>query len=102
LSEDAKILADGYDKNIAEELREKGVKKVKGLGNYRLFECPLSFITSDTWDITQLVYLIESSGHLLHSGGWGNQPFWLVEAYRLFKRERAKDGNTGTENNNNG
>jgi hypothetical protein len=102
LSDEARILTGGFDKNIAEELNEKGAKLVRGLGDYRLFECPLSFVTSDTWDILSLVYLIEDSKHLLNDGGWGNQPHWLVEAYRIFKRERARNGNTGTENNNNG
>ena len=96
LSAEAKLLTGGFDKNIAEELVEKGAKLVKGLGDYRLYECPFSFVTSDTWDILSLFYLIEDSNHLLNSGGWGNQPFWLVEAVRIFKRERARNGNTET------
>jgi hypothetical protein len=38
----------------------------------------------------RLVYLIEGSGSLLHAGGWGDQPVWLVEAFEVFSLERIR------------
>ena len=95
LSDEAKLLIGNYDKSIAEELIEKGATKVRGLGDYRLYECPLSFVTRDTWDVLQLIHLIGDSKHLLNEGGWGNQPPWLVEGYAIVKQEKARNGNEG-------
>lgn len=33
--------------------------------------------------------MVEDSGHLLHAGGWGDQPAWLVEAIEINKQEAA-------------
>lgn len=91
-----------YTNEVTEEHKEKAARKVFSLGDIRLYECPLSFITRDTHEIMSLVFLIENSGHLLHAGGWGNQPAWLVEAYQIYKAEAAKnapkEGKNGDEN----
>lgn len=60
------------------------------LGNIRLYECPLTFIEPETWEVIRLAYLIEDTKVLLYGGGWGDQPAWLVEAYEIFKGETAK------------
>ena len=57
----------------------------------RLYECPLSYITADTWEVLRLVYLMDDSPGLLNPGGWGAQPFWLVEALEIFRAECARD-----------
>ena len=79
-----------YSQDIVEEHREKRAGKVLGLGDLRLYECPLSYITQDTRDVVRLVFLADSSGHLLYDGGWAGQPAWFVEAYETFRIESAK------------
>ena len=74
---------------MKEEIKEKRAEKVFSIGGIRLYECPLTFIEAETWEVLRLVYLIEDTKVLLHGGGWGNQPVWLVEAYEIFKSERA-------------
>ncbi|MFQ5442705.1 MAG: hypothetical protein ACE5EB_08295 [Thermodesulfobacteriota bacterium] len=52
----------------------------------------------ESWEVIRLVYLIESTGQLLFEGGWGCQPFWLVEAYERYRVEsfkRLKEKNDG-------
>jgi len=64
----------------------------------RLYECPLTYILKESWEVIRLVYLIESTGQLLFEGGWGAQPFWLVEAYERYRIEsfkRLKETNDG-------
>ncbi len=38
----------------------------------------------------RLVYLVEDTSLLLYGGGWGDQPFWLVEAFEIYKYEAHK------------
>lgn len=83
--------ATQYDAADKAEILEKDAKKVFSFGNIRLYECPLSFITPDTTDIVSLIFLIVDSQHLLHAGGWGDQPAWLVEAYQIYKAEAIKE-----------
>jgi len=79
-----------YSEAVKRELNEKNAQKVFSLGDIRLYECPLSYITEETAEIMRLVYLIDASGHLLHQGGWADQPCWLVEAYEIYKAESAR------------
>jgi hypothetical protein len=76
---------------VKEELKAKGVGKVFRLGDLRLYECPLSYISADTVEIMRLVYLMDGSGRLLHTGGWGAQPYWLIEAYEIYKSETFRE-----------
>lgn len=55
----------------------------------RMYECPTSYVTMDTINIVQLVYMIDSTGHLLYEGGLANQPYWLIEAMDIYKRESS-------------
>jgi len=88
LSEDARAVTE-YSEEIKEELKEKGAEKVFSLGDIRLYECPLTYIEGETWEVIRLGYLIEDTKVLLYGGGWGDQPTWLVEAFEIFKSESA-------------
>lgn len=88
LSEDALAVTE-YTYGVIYELKEKGAKKVISLGDIRLFECPLTYITSETWEMMRLAYMVEDSKRLLHEGEWGAQPYWLVEAVEIYKAEIA-------------
>jgi len=100
LSEDARAVTE-YSEEIKEELKEKGAEKVFSLGDIRLYECPLTYIEGETWEVIRLGYLIEDTKvllygggwgdqpTLLYGGGWGDQPTWLVEAFEIFKSESA-------------
>jgi len=63
--------------------------KVHSLDDIRLYECPLTYITPETWEMVRLAYLAENTGHLLHEGGLGDQPAWLIEAIEICKAESA-------------
>lgn len=79
-------------KDLFDELKGKGLEKgVFPLSDIRLYECPLSYITDETWEIVRLVYLVEDSGHLLHAGGLGDQPTWLAEAMEIHKIEQSAE-----------
>lgn len=73
-----------------EEHRCKGAQKVMGLGDLRLYECPLSYITEETARLMRLVFLLDSTGKLLFEGGWADQPFWLAEAYEIYRGEKGR------------
>ena len=67
-----------------------GAQKVFTVGDIRLYTCPLSFINSDTIDLIRTSALVDSTGHLLHPGGLGNQPTWLIEGLEIYKLEKAR------------
>ncbi|MFQ5479787.1 MAG: hypothetical protein ACE5DW_00730 [Thermodesulfobacteriota bacterium] len=69
------------------EIKAKGACKVFSLGEIRFYECPLTAITAETFELIRIVYLLESSGRLFFDGGWADQPHWLVEAYEMYKIE---------------
>ncbi|MBI1913033.1 MAG: hypothetical protein HYS21_13685 [Deltaproteobacteria bacterium] len=50
----------------------------------------MSYISPETLEIARLVYLVEDTGNLLFEGGWAAQPFWLVEAFEIYKYESIK------------
>lgn len=92
------VSIEEFTDEIKEELNEKGANKVWQLdGNMRLYECPLTYITQDTWDTIRLIYMIDGSQHLLYAGGWSDQPYWLIEAYEIFKSEQAEQIKRGKE-----
>jgi len=89
LTEGARAVAS-YTDEVAEELEAKAAKKVFGLGNLRLYECPLTYITEDTAEVMRLVYLADGTGHLMRPGGLGDQPCWFLEAIEIFKQEKRR------------
>ncbi len=60
------------------------------LGDIRLYECPLSWITDETWELCRLLYLAQDTGVLYAAGGWADQPRWFLEAYELMRLEMIK------------
>ena len=96
LSGDARGFED-YTDEIKEELG-KGKRFKLAVGGFKFYECPLTYITEETWQLIRLVHLIDTSGHLLHSGGWANQPQWLVEAYEIYKQECNREAKRGNQN----
>ena len=78
-----------YTDSTAAELNGKGAKKVMALGDMRLYECPLSYMRAETAELMRTVFLIDSTGCLLFEGGWADQPLWLVEAYEIYRTEKA-------------
>ncbi len=89
LSERARAVT-GYTEEIKEELKAKGAHKVISLADLRLYECPLSYITEDTWEIIRMIRLMEHTGRLPLDGGWADQPYWFVEAYGIYLEESAR------------
>ncbi len=87
LSDEARIV-DGFTETLAEEIGRSGAVKVFSIGDIRFYECPLTALSADTFEVIGIVYLTESSGTLYFGGGWADQPHWLVEAYGIYKRER--------------
>ncbi len=101
LTDDALVVTD-YTDEVKAELLDKNARKVFTLGDMRLYECPLSFISEDTREVIQTVFLMDSTKRLLFSGEWGEQPAWLAEAYGVFLTESAgyvkdRQGNGGTQ-----
>lgn len=88
LPDDALAVND-YTDEVKAALSEKNAKKVFTLGDMRLYECSLSYLSEDTRDIIQMVFLMDSTKRLLFAGEWGEQPAWLVEAYGIFLAESA-------------
>ncbi len=89
LSEGARAVTE-YTGDVERELKEKGAGKVVVLGNMRLYECPLSYITEDTWEIVRMIRFLEHTGRLPLGGGWADQPYWFVEAYGLYLEESGR------------
>jgi len=78
-------------------LKKRKVKKVWKLGDIRLYECPLSWISQDTNMIIDQIFLTVDTPALFFPGAWSDQPAWFVEAWKIYKRvqfeELSKDGN---------
>ncbi|MFQ5736739.1 MAG: hypothetical protein ACE5GY_07735 [Thermodesulfobacteriota bacterium] len=89
LSEGSRAVAS-YTDGVAEEHKEKKAAKVVTLGDLRLYECPQSYLSEETSEIMRLVFLIDESGCLYYDGGWADQPCWLVEAFEIYRVERAR------------
>lgn len=75
---------------IDHEILSKDATKVHTLGEVRLYECPLTYITRDTADMIRMAYLAESTSKLFTSGGVGDQPSWFVKAFELCKIEQKR------------
>jgi len=89
LSEEARAVCS-YTPGVKLEIEKTGAAKVISLGDLRLYECPLSYLTEETGTVVRLVFLIEDSGVLYYGGGWGDQPCWLVEAFEIYRTERGE------------
>jgi hypothetical protein len=59
------------------------------LGDIRLYECPLSWITEESWEICRMIYLAMDTHTLYAAGGWADQPVWFVQAFELLRVELA-------------
>jgi hypothetical protein len=64
-----------------------GAVKLVTLGDIRLYECPNSYVTEETGDILQAVFLVTETHIPYVPGGWQDQPHWLSEAVALYKKE---------------
>ena len=90
LSEEARAV-QSYTASITEEHSVKEASKVSvSLGDIRMYECPLSYMSADTIQLLQLLALIEQTGSLLYDGGIAAQPYWLMEAIMIGKEEQVK------------
>lgn len=89
LSETARAVA-AYDPEISEELKASGSAKVISLGDLRLYECPLSYISEESFRMMRTVFMMESSERLYFDGGLADQPCWAVEAFEIYQSEKAR------------
>lgn len=97
LSDDSRAVTK-YTDEVIQEHKVTGAQKVFSLGNIRLYECPLTYVTAETWEIIGLINLMEDSRNLLFSGGWAEQPAWLIETIQIAKTEVTREiqkGNNG-------
>ena len=85
---------DDYKPNFTQDIKEKKANKVFKLGDIRLYECPLTYITRETNLIIEQLFLIADSSVLLYPGTWLDQPNWFVEAFNIYKKERQRDVET--------
>lgn len=89
---DADICAvSDYNEQITAEIKTQNLKKVFSLGDIRLYECPLTYITEETRNIQRIVYKLGESGPLYYDGGWANQPYWLWEAVEIYRLETLRE-----------
>ena len=65
----------------------KDAKKVAVLGDIRMYECPNSYVTGETGEILQAVFLVTETHIPYFPGGWQDQPHWLQESVGLYKKE---------------
>lgn len=84
-----------YTYGVEYDLRNTGAQKIISLGDVRFYECPLSYITSETWELIRLVYMIDDTKQMLFDGGLSQQPFWLIEAIEIHKAEAAQNASKG-------
>jgi hypothetical protein len=78
-----------FTPDITRDISDKKASKVWSLGDIRLFECPLSWITPETNLMISQVYLVAESPALLLAGGWMDQPNWFIEAWDIYQLEKS-------------
>ncbi len=78
---------DEQKKRIGAYLENNNAKKVFMLGDIRLYECPLTWISEETYHMLRAVYLAKDSSVLYNAGGWADQPEWFIDAYELQRTE---------------
>lgn len=68
------------------------IKHVEKWGDLKLFECPLTVITSQTWEILRIVNsTVNSDGDIVlpYEGlTYVEQPAWYKQAVEVVRRER--------------
>ena len=79
-----------YTPDVIDEHKVKKAGKIWGLGDIRLYECPLTYITAETNEIASQCYRTEDSKRLLFQGEWAEQPYWFIEAVDIHKAEQAR------------
>lgn len=69
-------------------MADDGVSKhIWQLGNLYLYECPPLWITQDTWDLLDAIYIFENKNLLPFHGLWTEQPAWFIQAYKIYRNE---------------
>lgn len=69
------------------DLTKKACSLANGKGVIRLYECPLTYITQETSELIRVLYLMDNTNQMFFEGSLNDQPYWLVEAYDIFKTE---------------
>ena len=76
---------------IGQQIEKKGGRKVCTLGTgpsaIRLYECPNSWVTSESRQMLSAVYRYHEHHTLPAAGGWDDQPVWFREAWEIFRSE---------------
>lgn len=79
-------------------------RQVLKVGDLKLFECPLSCITLQTWSILGLVNeTTDGDGNILHlplAGAYLDQPEWYRVAVRIRRTEIAEHRRKALEKGN--
>jgi hypothetical protein len=83
-----------YTDEINEELLEKKVKKVFNAGGYRFYECPLTAINEETYDLMNMFFLTDNHKQLYFDGNINKQPAFYIELLNIGIAElnRGKNG----------
>jgi hypothetical protein len=69
---------------------EAGVDSIAfSLGNYYLYECPPLWITPEIASLIDAVSLFDEKGLMPFPGQWPDQPYWFIEAYKIFRKEQS-------------
>jgi len=84
------VCVDSYDDSVNNEHNSKDAKKVFALGDLRLYECPVSFITEETAFMMKAVFLSVDTKALYFGGGIADQPEWFVRALEVFSEENDR------------
>lgn len=64
------------------------------LPDFKLYECPLTWITKDTYKILELLFLEENPTRIF-PGTWLDQPKWWIEAIQIYKTEKMESIRNG-------
>ena len=88
---DASRAAFQYTDEVKAEIKRTEAVKVWSTGDIRLYECPLSlFSDPDLEAIRRAVYLSISTGTMMYSGGFAEQPCWFIEALEIHRIEALR------------
>jgi hypothetical protein len=64
------------------------------LGNIKLYECPLTWISKDTSKIMKMLFL-EDNPPLIFPGTWLDQPQWYMESIHIYRNEKIQSLKNG-------
>lgn len=89
-----------FDVDLKEKFPHKGKfpKTVIKLLDIRLYECPLTWMTSYTKRLINLLFLDKEPPKLVNAP-WAMQPKWYIEAISIYKTVKydLKKANEGTK-----